>query len=154
MKCLLNYKYNIAYVILIILLNTLFVYVPLMQIVNIEISPMDWTVGIVYVLRDFAQRELEHKVIFTMFAGSLISYVLASKVIAIASMSAFLIAVRRESPLILWAAHSALISLHGIPQTFSVYVLKKVLNRRLPKRLETHCSRVSSCLKRDSLAYK
>ncbi len=92
MKCLLNYKYNIAYVILIILLNTLFVYVPLMQIVNIEISPMDWTVGIVYVLRDFAQRELEHKVIFTMFAGSLISYVLASKVIAIASMSAFLIA--------------------------------------------------------------
>ena len=63
-----------------------------MQIFSTEISPMDWTVGIVYVLRDFAQRELEHKVIFAMFIGSLISYVLAGKDLAIASMSAFLIA--------------------------------------------------------------
>ncbi|MFZ0219126.1 MAG: hypothetical protein WAL30_02840 [Candidatus Aquirickettsiella sp.] len=92
MKWLFNYKYSIAYIILIVLLNTLFAYVPLMQIVSAEISPMDWTVGIVYVLRDFAQRELAHKVIFAMFIGSLISYVLAGKNLAIASMSAFLIA--------------------------------------------------------------
>ncbi|EDP47043.1 hypothetical protein [Rickettsiella grylli] len=92
MKGLLNYKYNVAYVSLIVLVNTLFAYVPLMQVMNTEISPMDWTVGIVYVLRDFAQREIEHKVILTMFVGSLISYFLASKTLAIASMSAFLIA--------------------------------------------------------------
>jgi len=92
MKWVFNYKYSIAYIILIVLLNTLFVYVPLMQILSTEISPMDWTVGIVYVLRDFAQRELEQKVVFAMFIGSLISYVLANKNLAIASMSAFLIA--------------------------------------------------------------
>lgn len=92
MKWLFYYKYSIAYIILIVLLNTLFVYIPLMQILSTEISPMDWTVGIVYVLRDFAQRELEHKVIFAMLIGSLISYVLAGKNLAIASMSAFLIA--------------------------------------------------------------
>ncbi len=92
MKWLFNYKYSITYIILIVLLNTLFAYIPLMQIFSTEISPMDWTVGIVYVLRDFAQRELEHKVIFAMFIGSLISYVLAGKDLAIASMSAFLIA--------------------------------------------------------------
>lgn len=92
MKWLFNCKYSIAYIILIILLNTLFAYVPLIKILGTEISPMDWTVGIVYVLRDFAQRELERKVIFAMLIGSLISYVLADKNLAIASMSAFLIA--------------------------------------------------------------
>lgn len=92
MKWLFSYKYSISYIILIVLLNTLFAYIPLMQIFSTEISPMDWTVGVVYVLRDFAQRELEHKVIFAMFIGSLISYLLAGKDLAIASMSAFLIA--------------------------------------------------------------
>jgi queuosine precursor transporter len=92
MNGLFNYKYSIVYIILIILLNTLFGYVPLVQVLSTEISPMDWTVGAVYVLRDFAQRELEHKVIFAMLIGSLISYILADKNLAIASMSAFLIA--------------------------------------------------------------
>lgn len=92
MKCLLNYKYSLAYIVLIVLLNTLFAYIPLIQIVGTEISPMDWTVGVVYVFRDFAQRELAHKVIFAMLIGSLLSYSLAGKNLAIASMSAFLIA--------------------------------------------------------------
>jgi queuosine precursor transporter len=92
MKWLFKYKYSVSYIVLIVLLNTLFAYIPLIQIFSTEISPMDWSVGVVYVLRDFAQRELEHKVIFAMFIGSLISYVLAGKDLAIASMSAFLIA--------------------------------------------------------------
>lgn len=92
MKWVFKYKYSISYIILLVLLNTLFAYIPLMQIFSTEISPMDWTVGVVYVLRDFAQREIEHKVIFAMFIGSLISYVLAGKDLALASMSAFLIA--------------------------------------------------------------
>ncbi|MEN9916464.1 MAG: hypothetical protein RLY40_396 [Pseudomonadota bacterium] len=91
MKWLFSYKYSLTYIVLIVLLNTLFAYIPLMQIFSTEISPMDWTVGVIYVLRDFAQRELEHKVIFAMFIGSLVSYVLAGKDLAIASMSAFLI---------------------------------------------------------------
>ena len=52
MKRLCNYKYSITYIILIVLLNTLFAYIPLVQVFSTEISPMDWTVGIVYALRD------------------------------------------------------------------------------------------------------
>ena len=87
-----NYKYSLTYIVLIVLLNTLFAYIPLTNVLGSEVSPMDWTVGVVYVLRDFAQRELHHKVIFAMFIGSILSYGLASKAMAIASMSAFLIA--------------------------------------------------------------
>jgi queuosine precursor transporter len=91
-KLLINYKYSIAYIVLIVLLNTLFTLIPLSNMLGCEISPMDWTVGVVYVLRDFAQRELQHKVIFAMLFGSVLSYFLADATIAIASISAFLIA--------------------------------------------------------------
>lgn len=88
----LKYKCSVTYIILIVLLNTLFTLIPLTNVFGSEVSPMDWTVGVVYVLRDFAQRELQHKVIFAMFIGSILSYGLTSREMAIASMSAFLIA--------------------------------------------------------------
>src|SRR6266542_4135462 len=53
---------------------------------------------------------------------------------------AFRIAVVRDSPLIRWAAQSALISLQLIPHTFSVYVLKKMLKRRDPNWFVTQSS--------------
>src|SRR6516164_217788 len=56
--------------------------------------------------------------------------------------NAFRIAVRKESPLIRWAAQSAEISLQFMPQTFSVYVLKKMSKSRLPKRLVTQSSKL------------
>ncbi|WP_010598871.1 hypothetical protein [Rickettsiella massiliensis] len=87
-----HYKYSFVYVALIVLLNTLFARIPLMQIAGSEVSPMDWTVGVVYVLRDFSQRELHHKVILAMLVGSVLSYFLADKTIALASVSAFLVA--------------------------------------------------------------
>ncbi len=58
---------------------------------------------------------------------------------------------KRESPLIRCSAHVALISVQGIPHTFSVYVLKNVVYKRLPKRLVTHCSKVSSGFEGDEL---
>lgn len=100
-KLLINYKYSLTYIVLIVLINTLFSYIPLANVFGSEVSPMDWTVGVVYVLRDFAQRELRHKVIFAMFVGSILSYGLANKAMAIASMSAFLIA-----ELIDWAVYT------------------------------------------------
>lgn len=87
-----HYKYSVIYIALIVLLNTLFAKIPLMQIAGSEISPMDWTVGVVYVLRDFSQRELHHKVIIAMLIGSVLSYFLADKTMALASVSAFLVA--------------------------------------------------------------
>jgi hypothetical protein len=91
-KIFTNYKYNITYIALIVLLNTLFTYIPLTRVLGYEVSPMDWVVGVVYVLRDFAQQEWRHKVIFSMLIGSILSFVLASQTMAIASMSAFLVA--------------------------------------------------------------
>jgi len=53
-------------------------------------------------------------------------------------------AVFRERSLMRCAAHSAFNSEQGMPQTFSVYPLKKAWKRRFPKRFVTHCSNVSS----------
>ena len=41
-------------------------------------------------------------------------------------VAAAMIARASDSPLMRWAAHSDRISVHGMPHTFSVYVLKKI----------------------------
>ena len=100
-RLLSTYKYSIAYVVLIVLLNTLFAYIPLSNLFGAEVSPMDWTVGIVYVLRDFAQRELRHKVLVAMLIAGLLSFWLAGEALAIASISAFFVA-----ELVDWAVYT------------------------------------------------
>lgn len=87
-----HYKYSLVYIALIVLLNILFVRIPLMQIVGSEVSPIAWMVGMVYVLRDFSQQELQHKVIVAMVIASILTYFLSEKAIALASVSSFLIA--------------------------------------------------------------
>lgn len=49
-------------------------------------------VGIVFVLRDYVQREIGHKVLLVMLAACVISYFMASPVVATASLTAFLAA--------------------------------------------------------------
>lgn len=88
----LAYPATITYIISIVLINTLFLYIPFVSIRNIPVTPADITAGSVFVFRDFAQREIKHKVIFAMLIASFISYFLASKEIAIASFAAFLTA--------------------------------------------------------------
>ena len=53
-------------------------------------------------------------------------------------------ALTRLRSLIRCAAHSAVIVLVGMPQTFSVYDLKKISNRTRPKRLTTQSSKLRS----------
>jgi hypothetical protein len=53
-------------------------------------------------------------------------------------------ALTRLRPLIRCAAHSAEIAEVGRPQTFSVYVLKKISKSRRPKRLTTQSSKLAS----------
>lgn len=84
-----RFKATIAYILLIILINSLFFAVPTFNILGSIVSPMDATVGSVYVLRDLAQRELGHYVIFAMLVGAGASYFTASHTVAIASVSAF-----------------------------------------------------------------
>jgi hypothetical protein len=53
--------------------------------------PMSLAVGFVFVLRDFAQREVGHGVLLAVLAGAVLSWLMASPYVAIASATAFLI---------------------------------------------------------------
>jgi len=58
-----------------------------------------------------------------------------------------------ERPLIRCAAQSAEISLQLMPQTFSVYVLKKIWNKRRPNWLLTQSSKLRGSLTGASRAH-
>ncbi len=83
------YPATIGYVLFIVLLNTIFSYVPELTIHGAPVSIADFVVGLIYVLRDFTQREVKHWVILAMLIGCLISYGLAEQDAAIASLGAF-----------------------------------------------------------------
>jgi len=83
------YPATLSYLLFIVLLNTLFSYVPDFYIFHMPISIADFVVGLIYVMRDFAQRETKHWVIVAMLLGCLISWLLAEKQAALASVGAF-----------------------------------------------------------------
>lgn len=81
-----------AYVALIVAVNYGFTVVPLVPTPWGDMfPPMSLAVGLVFVARDFAQREAGHWVIGAMLVGGVISYFMASPYVAIASVSAFLV---------------------------------------------------------------
>jgi uncharacterized PurR-regulated membrane protein YhhQ (DUF165 family) len=63
--------------------------------------PMSLVVGFIFVARDFAQREIGHRVIIAMLIAAVLSYVMASPYVAVASLSAFLISEFAD-----WAVYS------------------------------------------------
>ena len=82
---------TISYIILIVLINSIFVYAPYITVRGSLISSGDIVVGVVYILRDFVQREIKHYVIVAMLLGCFCSYMLAEKQVAVASLSAFFV---------------------------------------------------------------
>lgn len=82
---------TLSYIVCIICINALFTYVPTVYVHGSPVSPADLVVGVIYVLRDFAQREVKHWVLLAMIIGALLSYVLALKIVAIASLCAFVV---------------------------------------------------------------
>lgn len=88
---LIRYKATWGYIFLIVLLNKLYVIAPLFIFFHERVSPIDMTVGMVYIFRDFAQREIGRYVIFAMLLAGYLSYVLADQTVAYASLGAFLI---------------------------------------------------------------
>lgn len=95
-------KWTLAYIATIALCNVGFVYVPLLTMPTGEKwPPMSLLVGLVFVARDFAQKEVGHRVWFAMLAGAALSYFMASPFVAIASAVAFL-----TSEAIDWAIYS------------------------------------------------
>jgi len=89
---LLAYKWTAAYIALIVAVNYGFSVVPLVDLPGEEKwPPMSLVVGFIFVARDFAQREIGHKVILAMLIAGGLSYVMASPFVAVASVAAFLI---------------------------------------------------------------
>jgi len=84
------YQATTVYIIMIVSINVLFARLPIYQVLGNAVSPMDPVAGMIYLFRDFAQRELGHRIIIAMIIGSLISYFLASPELAFASISAFI----------------------------------------------------------------
>ena len=86
-----NYKYTIAYITSIALINIGFVYVPLIPFYDTMYPPMIIVVGLIFILRDFAQKEIGHRVFIAMLIGAFLSYIMANPYIAVASLVAFLV---------------------------------------------------------------
>ena len=94
-------KYTFFYILSIVLVNIGFIYVPMIPLLGQMFPPMTLIVGLVFILRDFAQREVGHGVLIAMGIGAVLSYIMADPFIAIASVVAFGI-----SELVDWAVYT------------------------------------------------
>lgn len=87
-----RYKSAIFYVALIVAVNYGFTVVPPLKLPDGTLwPPMSLAVGFIFVVRDFAQREIGHRVLIAMLIGAALSYVMAAPYVAVASAAAFLI---------------------------------------------------------------
>mgnify|MGYP000622018194 FL=1 len=86
-----KYKYTIGYVLSIVLVNIGFVFIAPVPLLGEMFPPMSLIVGAIFILRDFAQREIGHKVLGAMAIGAVLSYFMADPFVAIASVVAFFI---------------------------------------------------------------
>lgn len=87
-----SFKYTALYILLIVAVNYGFSVVPLLELPGGDKwPPLTLVVGFIFVLRDFAQREIGHSVILAMLVAAAISYFMADPFIAVASLVAFLV---------------------------------------------------------------
>ena len=86
-----QYKFSLIYILSIVLVNIGFVYVPLIPLFDTMYPPMTVVVGLIFILRDYAQKEIGHKVLGAMLIGGLLSYVMADPYVAVASLVAFIV---------------------------------------------------------------
>jgi len=94
-------KYALAYISAIVAANYGFSVIDPWFIFGAAVPPMTFLVGVVFVLRDYAQRSLGHWVFAPMLIGVGLSFVLADPFIATASAVAFAI-----SELVDWAIYT------------------------------------------------
>lgn len=95
-------RYAFLYVLTVVLVNFAFDKVPLLTLPSGDAwSPVALVVGFIFVIRDYAQREIGHWVLPAMLLGGLISWVMATPTIALASVCAFL-----TGELLDWAVYS------------------------------------------------
>ena len=91
-----KYKFTIGYILSIVLVNIGFVFITPISLLGEMFPPMSLIVGAIFILRDFAQREIGHRVLGAMAVGAILSYFMADPFIAIASVVAFFISEKRN----------------------------------------------------------
>ena len=97
-----RYRFTIVYIALIVLVNYAFVRIEPVTLPGGTLwPPVALLVGFVFVVRDYAQREIGHYVLGAMFVGVGLSFVMANPAVAMASAAAFLI-----SEIADWAVYS------------------------------------------------
>ena len=83
-------KFTVLYIALIVAVNYAFTQVSPITLPDGTVwSPVSLIVGFVFVVRDFAQREIGHRVLLAMLAGAVLSYFMADPFVAVASAAAF-----------------------------------------------------------------
>ncbi len=101
-KILLRYKFSALYFALVPFVNWMFSWAPLLPLPDGGTwTPFTIITGLVLVFRDFAQREIGHRVLFLLISGVVISYYMAAPEIAIFSGIAFFV-----SETVDWAIYS------------------------------------------------
>jgi queuosine precursor transporter len=83
------HPFMLLYVGTVLILNLGFSYVPMIETAIGFLSPMAVIAGVVFVVRDFAQREVGHYVLIAMLVAALLTFGLADPFVAIASVTAF-----------------------------------------------------------------
>lgn len=84
-------RWFLLYILTIYLVNLGFSVVPLVDLGFGLFSPMAIFVGVIFVVRDFAQRALGHTVLVGMLIGCALSFFLADPRVALASVISFMI---------------------------------------------------------------
>lgn len=97
-----SYRFSALYIALIVAVNYGFSVVPLVELPGgVMWPPMSLLVGFVFIVRDFAQREIGHRVLLAMAVGVGLSYIMADPYVALWSAIAFLV-----SELADWAVYT------------------------------------------------
>lgn len=93
--------WTITYILSIVLVNWLFVVVPPLATPLGDLYLATLLVGAVFVLRDYAQRELGHKVLLATLIAGIITWYMVDPFLALASLTAFAISETAD-----WAIYS------------------------------------------------
>ena len=92
--------WTIAYLASTVIVNALFIYVPPFPVLGVTVTLGSFLVGGTFMLRDFAQREIGHKVVVATVVGAIVTAFMSAQ-LALASGVAFLL-----SELADWAVFS------------------------------------------------
>jgi uncharacterized PurR-regulated membrane protein YhhQ (DUF165 family) len=89
------------YVISIVAVNWMFLELPAVPTMFGDIYYANFVVGGIFVLRDYAQRQIGHYVLLATLTGGVLTYVMVDPVIATASLTAFFLSETLD-----WAVYS------------------------------------------------